>query len=365
MKRSGVMSSSESVAAFEQRLLSVYDGSSSNLPQMLMINYVSPATRLLEKRRQMFEIQEALDARKEEFLRRDDAFRRREDALRRKDLELQESLIKFNKFLQENESKKNRAMKRMNEERRHREAKESEIKSLSDQLAAKKKEEHDLKRDVERNRKYQEYLENVVQFVGKDFPEISDLLNRYWILKEARVSLTAKQTSDEKESDKLRTALSIYTKEKETEILNRSNEIAALQLKLEQQLSLGTRLRVDAEQSMIESSEKVLELGQIFSCVDNLLTRCETSFELRHNKPAKSARKPLAGMRLPVEEMWREVSTRLDEISAFTIDYMEICKEGKDGREPGHAAGGRSSNVHGPSSNMSSTGDGADEVASY
>jgi hypothetical protein len=63
-------------------------------------------------------------------------------------------------------------------------------------------------------------------------------------LKEARVSLTTKQKADEKESDKLRTALSIYTKEKETEILNKSNEIAALQLKLEQQLSFGTRLRV-------------------------------------------------------------------------------------------------------------------------
>jgi len=102
MKRSGVLSSTDSTtaAAFEQRLLSEYDGSTSNLPQMLMINYVTPATRLLEKRRQMFEIQEALDARKEEFLRRDDAFRRREDMLKRKDQELQESMIKFNKFLQ-------------------------------------------------------------------------------------------------------------------------------------------------------------------------------------------------------------------------------------------------------------------------
>lgn len=67
------------------------------------------------------------------------------------------------------------------------------------------------------------------------------------ILKEARDSLTTKQKADERESDKLRTALSIYTKEKETEILNKSNEIAALQLKLEQQLSFGTRLRVTNE----------------------------------------------------------------------------------------------------------------------
>ncbi len=42
-----------------------------HLPQTLTLDHVSPATRLLEKRRQMFEVQEALDAQKEEFARRE------------------------------------------------------------------------------------------------------------------------------------------------------------------------------------------------------------------------------------------------------------------------------------------------------
>merc|ERR1719375_1538685 len=83
----------------------------------LTLDFTSGATRLLEKRRQMFEVQEALEAQKEEFARREDAFRRREEALRRKDLELQEALIKYNKFLQENESKRSRAIKRKEEEK--------------------------------------------------------------------------------------------------------------------------------------------------------------------------------------------------------------------------------------------------------
>ena len=41
------------------------------MPQTLTLDHVSPATRLLEKRRQMFEVQEALDAQKEEFARRE------------------------------------------------------------------------------------------------------------------------------------------------------------------------------------------------------------------------------------------------------------------------------------------------------
>jgi hypothetical protein len=116
----------------EDKLVERYGGTKSGVnggvPQTLIMDHVSPATRLLEKRRQMFEVQEALNAQNEEFARREDAFRRREEGLRRKDLELQESLIKFNKFLQENESKRNRALKRAADERKQRELKEQEIK---------------------------------------------------------------------------------------------------------------------------------------------------------------------------------------------------------------------------------------------
>ena len=87
----------------EKALLGKFSGQGKALPETLVIDHVSAATRLLEKRRQMFEVQEALNSQKEEFTRREDAFRRREEALRRRDLELQESLIKFNRFLQENE----------------------------------------------------------------------------------------------------------------------------------------------------------------------------------------------------------------------------------------------------------------------
>ena len=110
----------------QANIVNSYGGRHKGLPQTLTLDHVSPATRLLEKRRQMFEVQEALDAQKEEFSRREDAFRRREEALRKKDLELQESLIKFNKFLQENESKRNRAIKRAADEKKQREMREAE-----------------------------------------------------------------------------------------------------------------------------------------------------------------------------------------------------------------------------------------------
>ena len=117
------------------KIVDSYGGRHKGLPQTLTLDHVSPATRLLEKRRQMFEVQEALDAQKEEFQRREATFKRREEMLKKKDLELQESLIKFNKFLQENESKRNRAIKRASDERKQREQKEAHLAQghLSDQ----------------------------------------------------------------------------------------------------------------------------------------------------------------------------------------------------------------------------------------
>jgi Domain of unknown function (DUF4200) len=85
----------------DEKFLNPYGGQRSlYLSQSQPIDHVSGATRLLEKRRQMFEVQEALSTQKEEFKRREDAFKRREEGLRRKDVVLQESLVKFNKFLQ-------------------------------------------------------------------------------------------------------------------------------------------------------------------------------------------------------------------------------------------------------------------------
>ena len=242
-------------------MLTQYGGGSkdkSSLPQTLLLDHVSAATRLLEKRRQMFEVQEALSAQKEEFNRREDAFRRREDALKRKDLELQESLIKFNKFLQENETKKNRALKRAGEEKKQREQKEIEIKRFKTQLEQKMREESVLKLELERNMKYQDFLDSLVQSMSKFFPEgISDVLNRYKTLRDANTYLLEKQQADEATNENTMREFTTFKKTKENEILNSNNEIADMQKKLETKLAKTNSLQEEIENAVKEASEKV------------------------------------------------------------------------------------------------------------
>ena len=199
----------------------------------LTLDFTSGATRLLEKRRQMFEVQEALEAQKEEFSRREDAFRRREEALRRKDLELQESLIKFNKFLQENESKRSRAIKRAEDEKKQRKRKEEDIQRLEAKKKEEQAQEAKIKKVEEENLRYQFFLSATVDYASKDFNEIDELLSRYRVLKLANEDLMKRQESGEKEYDRNYNEYLDYCKDAVNDELNCSNDIANLKKKRE------------------------------------------------------------------------------------------------------------------------------------
>ena len=83
----------------------------------------------------MQEMDQGLLSQKEEFQLKMESLQNRRNDHRRKEGQLKESLIKFDKFLRENEAKKARANKKTHEERRIREAKEHEIIKLRDQMA--------------------------------------------------------------------------------------------------------------------------------------------------------------------------------------------------------------------------------------
>jgi hypothetical protein len=253
-----------------------YDMASGGMtmPQTLTLDHVSPATRLLEKRRQMFEVQEALDAQKEEFARREEAFRRREEGLRQKDLELQESLIKFNKFLQENESKRNRADKRASEESRVRRQKEEEIVKLQAGLNTMRKEYTVLEEQLAKGIKYQTFLERMQMRYSEEYPEIMDLLKRHQTLTGANNDLISRQREHEQINEEERAKFASFTKQGKTNMLNYNNQIASLQKELENATAKAAEGADLLDASIRKASAETLEVGQVLMAVKNLLQRC-------------------------------------------------------------------------------------------
>eukprot|EP00238_Polyblepharides_amylifera_P008281 CAMPEP_0196588150 /NCGR_PEP_ID=MMETSP1081-20130531/59712_1 /TAXON_ID=36882 /ORGANISM="Pyramimonas amylifera, Strain CCMP720" /LENGTH=286 /DNA_ID=CAMNT_0041910571 /DNA_START=201 /DNA_END=1058 /DNA_ORIENTATION=- len=251
------------------------------MPHTLVLEHVSPATRLLEKRRQMFEVQEALEQQKQEFFRKEEVFKRREEGLKKKDLELQESLIRFSKFLQENDSKRTRAEKKAADEIKLRHQKEAEIEQLNAAHAEEKLKKKNTSDVVEKNMSYQKYLETVLD-VADEYHEINDLLMRYATLEATNNDLRNHSKECEHKTEETRTKTQAYSKKKTDEILNFNNIISRLKKELEQRELDASVFQQEKDQALLVASQKTLEHGQVCMASDNLFHRCVTRSKVNH-----------------------------------------------------------------------------------
>eukprot|EP00741_Cyanophora_paradoxa_P019101 tig00021122_g18443.t1 len=299
--------------------------SKKNLPRYLNMDNVSPATRLLEKRRQMFEVQEALEAQKEEFARREELFKRREEALKKKDLELQESLIKFSKFLQENDAKRQRAEKKAADEVALRVKREGEIAKLRAELEKLKKDKQTSYTMLGKGMNYQKFLESVLE-VTEEYPEINDLLMRYATLEATNRDLVDKAAKSAMEMENHRKMLSDFVKEKMNEILGYNNDIAALQKELERRTLEAQNLQAKLDQDVQEHAKKTTELGQIRMA-------CENIFQRVFSRKGPNSRMP------PLEGSTEErILGQLKHIGEKMDDYWSIVKGASKESHKGAAA---------------------------
>lgn len=249
------------------------DGLGQRHPQQLIFENVSPATRLLEKRRQMYEVQDALESQKAKFAKDEEQFRKKEDMLRAKDLQLQHQLIKFNKFLQDNEAKRRRAETRAAEEAAQIKQREEEIEELEQQLEESKRSCQELEEEVERNKKFEDFLESVKDTCD-DYSEIQDLVTRYDTLESANKDLMDSQHFFEEKNEALRIEFQAYKKERAIENMAFTNRIATLQSEFEDAQKARQELEHLADVATQEDSEHSLHFGQILMSVENLFLRC-------------------------------------------------------------------------------------------
>lgn len=219
-----------------------------------------------------------------------EAFRRREEGLRKKDLELQEQLIKFNHFLQENEAKRQRALRRAEQERKVYESKKKLLKEKQEELADLRAKSEELSLKLARHRRYEEYLLAVQEPVREDYPDVADLLTRHMTLETAFRDLTRTQQRKEQMAEEQRAEMADYVKRRGNEILNATNELAGLKKKLEHQQHETTRLQFEVDLAMRQHSDKTLVLGQVLMAIDNVLQRCMSKKRSGGGKSGDGAR---------------------------------------------------------------------------
>ena len=207
------------------------------------VTQTSQSTLLLKKRKEMREVDDALDFMKEEFAHRMNACEERQRDFQRKQNDMKEQVTKFEKFIQENDAKRSRADMKAKGERKACEKHEVDLKKKLLGLDKDRSVKQEKDSELEKLKKYRYYLESTVEACEDDeYEEIADVLNRFSTLKDANDDLQELVTKGELEMDNLRGELLQLKRETQNQVLVHNSEIHGYQKEVEYLRTEASRL---------------------------------------------------------------------------------------------------------------------------
>ncbi|OQS06328.1 hypothetical protein THRCLA_20396 [Thraustotheca clavata] len=246
-------------------------------PLVSGVSLMSQSTLLLKKRKELREINDALDFMKEEYAQRVDNCAERQREFERKQQEMRDQVSKFEKFIKENDSKRTRAEIKAKTE--HRSAEQNEVRKK--QLVVQYEKDVGQRESLEKKRdqllKYRTYLDSTVEASEQEYEEIADILNRYATLVDANNDLRVQVQSAESQIDRLRQELRTFKTEMENNILVQNSEIHGHQQYLEKLRGEAFQLDLDRGRDDRIYNDRSRESGQIVLAIKNLYNRCRTS----------------------------------------------------------------------------------------
>jgi chromosome segregation ATPase len=157
----------------------------------------------------MVEIENALNAEKEEFEMKMESLNQRKQDLRKKEIQLKESISKFDNFLKENDAKLSRAVKKSEDERELQKVKQKEIERLKEEIKQLAKVKDNLQNKVVTHSRFHKYLEQSVEFAD-EFQEIHEIINRYETLTTNYQDLIVQEKANEEVLNAKRKDLNQY-----------------------------------------------------------------------------------------------------------------------------------------------------------
>ncbi|KAM5273540.1 coiled-coil domain-containing protein 42 [Ctenodactylus gundi] len=190
-----------------------------------------PTIQLLEKRKEATVMHQAMEHKKETFKRRMETLNLRWEELGNREEQLKAHIQKFEQFIQENDQKRVRALKKANKERELRRQCLRELASARQEMAALRLEHQQLSTKLQEYSIFNKYLERVVE--SSEFEEIHEVIARYKTLVSMHHDLMQSAQEGQEKIERAKARLARYMEEKDDEILQHNNELARLQMRLD------------------------------------------------------------------------------------------------------------------------------------
>jgi ribosomal protein S20 len=323
----------------------------------------SQSTLLLKKRKEMREVDESLELMKKDHKKRMDDCEERRIQFELKQSKIREQVLKFEKFIQENDAKRMRAEAKSKLERKLHDEKVREIIQLLEKIQRLEEDVKELNEELgeffcsfydflifdfvpfffgfyvfgclvitcfcldhitacfflAKKSCFKAYLERIVEEGEYGYEEIPEILNRHSTLKQANYDLLIHSQQLEKQVDEFRRKLQTLRTEKQNTLLVGTSVLQRLQGELERMKST-VKVQEDENIEKVNKKKDVSrEYTQIIEAIRNLYGRCYSTLRVKSvfSGPKDSA------------NIHDVLSVELDFIATRIVDLIEITDEYK------------------------------------
>ncbi|XP_003790010.1 cilia- and flagella-associated protein 73 [Otolemur garnettii] len=225
------------------------------------VDHFPPVLCLLEKRQELADADQGLQAQREVFHTKMAALKQRWEQLEQKERELKESFVRFDKFFQDAEARRSRALQRAAEERHRAGRQEAEALRLRAQLEELRRERARLQRQLQRLEPCARLLEQALAQLP-EFQEVPELVARFDTLADTRAALRIAERKQVAEVEAARTQLQRLRDARQDELLALGQQRAQLQERLEAAQELKLQWESKWIQIQNTAAEKTLLLGR-------------------------------------------------------------------------------------------------------
>ncbi|XP_047416547.1 cilia- and flagella-associated protein 73 [Sciurus carolinensis] len=234
-----------------------------------------PGLRLLEKRRELADADRDLQARRKEFHTRMAALKQRWEELAQKEQKLQGSFVRFDKFLQDAEARRSRALRRAAEERHRAGRQEAEALRLRAQLQELQLQRTRLQRRLQKLEPCARLLERALERLP-EFQEVPELVARFDSLADTQVALRLTERELLAELEATRARLQRLRDTGQDELLAQAQQRSQLQERLEAARERTLQWESRWIQTQNAAAEKTLLLGRTrMAALDLFQTVCQ------------------------------------------------------------------------------------------
>ncbi|KAG1958329.1 coiled-coil domain-containing protein 42 homolog [Pimephales promelas] len=225
--------------------------------------------QLLETREESSSVTAALEAQKEEMLMKRESLREREENMKKEEEKLKRSILKYNKFLQENDARRLRAIKKAEAEKAQVRLKELEIQKLKTENDALQARKELLEKHVGKAICYQEFLERAAKMSGK-FDNIGQVIARLQALQSIHKELLENQTALEKERERTKQELTQYINKQRTVLLHCNNQLHQQQTQLDSIRFEAYKWELKLKHFCSTAEKEILYFAQLKTTIHNI-----------------------------------------------------------------------------------------------